>query len=155
MKRIKTFLISSFISALLFTNCSSLSDCQILLSNNFFEIEEYLDSLNIDSYELINCESSSGPNRQFGHSQTNSNGIFYIDSCDFKSLTINTFEFILKNSGNEQKIKFKCYQFSDDKELLVFDKFKNSMSRSMNQSKEIHTFFKKNNKWFLYYKGFP
>lgn len=142
---------------LLLAGCKKSNSCRSDLEQNYPEIVAYMDSLNLKERDHIVCKTTES-NRNaivlFGETETNENGIFYSDSCQFVSLTIH--EFALKNSDEPDAVNiatFYAYCFSDASEQELFEDFMSSMSRKMNRDKEIHSFFNKNGKWFLYFRG--
>lgn len=155
----KFFAACFFVLGLLFMQsaCKNSNSCRSDLEQNYPEIVAYMDSLNLNERDNIVCkttESNSNGMVLFGETETNENGIFYSDSCHFESLSIH--EFVLKNSDKPDAANiasFYAYCFTDASEQELFEDFMSSMSRQMNRDKEIHCFFNKNGKWFLYFRG--
>lgn len=155
----KFFAACSFVFGLLFMQlaCRNNISCRSDLEQNYPEIIAYMDSLNLNERDHIVCKTTeSNPNGivLFGETETNENGIFYSDSCQFLSLTIH--EFTLKSDDKPDAVNiasFYAYFFTDTSEQAQFENFMSSMSRQMNRDKEIHQFFNKNGKWFLYFRG--
>lgn len=163
MKYLVNIVLLSFLIISLVVGCSSENcddkpyDCLCPINNDYPEIADILDSLKFSEEDMHTCQYFLQQNSETilrGQTETQPNGYFYNDSAQFHSLTVHWFHFYDKY---EKGFLFdlKLYEFEDAEEAIVFEKFKESISREMSRNKEIHSFIKKNGKYVLYYEGFP
>ncbi len=155
--KMKIKIVFLLVICLLTRSCINKDNTCLEASNNS-EFQRVIDSLNLNFSKYISCEATEDTINGitlYGITKRNSRGIFFKDSSNFRSLKI--IKMIFKEEKNQDRFRSRsisCYEFKNSEELDKFKNFYPSMSRDMGHTKEGHKFYKKGNRWYLYYTGY-